>query len=57
MSSSTWIVIFFLLNVGPAILTILRRKLLPDASRKNVMKSTTIACPARPTRPSVLPHR
>src|SRR5664279_1339651 len=53
MSSSAWTVIFFWLRRGPASLTILRRKLSPEASRKNVMKKTTASWPRKPNAPSV----
>lgn len=43
----------FLLSAGPMILTTLRRKVSPAASKKNVRKSTTVAWPATVTTPSV----
>jgi hypothetical protein len=52
-SSSAWIVIFFWLSRGPASLTILRRKVSPEASRNSVTKKTTASWPRKANSPSV----
>ena len=55
ISSSACTVNFLWANVGPAGLTSLRRKLSREASRKNVMNTTTVACPATAIRANSRP--